>query len=164
MAEALLRRRFDERGVAANVGSAGFLGAGFAPMHETIITMAEDGIDVSGHQSRDVTPELISTVDLVLAMTRQHVIEVALLLPDHWQRIFQIRDFVRRADAVGRLAPGQSLDAWLAVVGAGRTRSGLLKGPLEDDIVDPVGGPRSGYEQTRRILDDLLTRFADLLA
>jgi protein-tyrosine-phosphatase len=97
-------------------------------------------------------------------MTRQHVIELALLVPDDWQRVFQLRDLVRRAEAVGRRTPGRPLDAWLAVVGAGRTRSGLLKGRLDDDIADPVGGPRSGYEQTRRILDDLLTRLAELLA
>jgi hypothetical protein len=32
-----------------------------------------------------------------------------------------------------------------------------------DDIADPVGRPRSEYEDTADELDDLLTRFVDLL-
>ena len=164
MAEAILRRRLDERGVSAQVGSAGFLGEGHPPMDDTIVTMAEDGLDVAVHRSRDVKPELILASDLVVAMTRQHVLELALLVPDDWQRVFQLRDLVRRAEAVGPRAPGQSLQTWLAFAGAGRTRSGLLAAPIDDDIADPVGGPRRGYEQTRRVLDDLLTRLADLVA
>jgi protein-tyrosine phosphatase len=161
MAEALLRRRMQERGVTGRVGSAGFLGSGHRATDDAIATMADIGVDLSGHRSRKVTADLLDGTDLVITMTRQHLIDIASLTPDGWERGFQIRDLVQRAVAVG--PRGQPFETWLASVNSGRSRAGLLSTPLGDDIADPIGGTRADYQRTRDVLDGLLTRLAAVL-
>jgi protein-tyrosine phosphatase len=163
MAEAILRRRLDQRDIKAEVASAGFLAPGYPAMDEAVATMAEDGFDLSGHLSRGVTREALTAADLVIGMTRQHLLELVLEVPDEWSHLFQLRDLVRRAEAVGRRPPGQSFDSWIAAVGDGRTRAGFLASPVTDDIPDPVGEPLAAYQRTRRTLDELLTRLAAVL-
>jgi hypothetical protein len=96
-------------------------------------------------------------------MTRQHLIELTLMAPDAWPRMFQIRDLVRRAQPVGARPPGESFEEWLENVGDGRTRSGILAASLSDDIADPIGQSDAVYERTRDELDELLTCLAELL-
>lgn len=163
MGEALLRRRLDVRRVPAQVGSAGFLESGAPAMAPAVEAMAQEGLDLSGHVSRQITAEMVDRADLIVTMTRQHVIELAVMVPEAWSKVFQLTDLVRRAEAVGPRRPEQPFADWLALVGAGRTRSELLAAPLSDDIADPVGLPRSAYERTRGVLEDQLSRLARLL-
>jgi protein-tyrosine phosphatase len=163
MAEAILRRRLDERGVAGQVSSAGFLAPDYPAMDEAIAAMAADGFDLSGHRSRSVTREALMAADLVIGMTRQHLLELVLETPDNWSHLYQLRELVQRAEAVGRRPAEQPFDVWLDAVGDGRSRAGFLTSPIEDDIADPVGEPPAVYQQTRRTLDDLLTRLAAIL-
>jgi protein-tyrosine phosphatase len=163
IAEAVLRRRLEERGIAATVSSAGLLPPGYPAMDDAVATAAEVGLDLAGHLSRTVTRELVVGADLVIAMERQHVVDLAVLAPDVWPKIFQLRDLVRRAEAAGRPARDRPLGDWLAELGAGRTPATVFAAPLADDIPDPVAGPRSAYDQTRQVLDELLTRLAALL-
>lgn len=79
MAAAIARRALADRGwnhVA--VASAG-LGAPYgAPASENAVrVLAERGLDLSGHSSRPLTPELIDWADLVLAMSPAHLYGVA---------------------------------------------------------------------------------------
>jgi protein-tyrosine-phosphatase len=159
----LLRRRLDERGIDATVGSAGFLAEGYPATDDAVAVAADDGLDLAGHVSRTVTRDLLRSADLLIAMERQHVIDLAVLAPDTWPRIFQLRDLLRRAQAVGRRSPDRPFEDWLAELGAGRTPADVFANPLADDIADPVTGPRSGYDATRQLLDDLLTRLAALV-
>jgi protein-tyrosine phosphatase len=163
MAEVLLRQRLAERHVAANVDSAGFLGAGWPAVDEAVAAAADRGLNLVGRSSQTVNPELIGAADLVIAMERQHVVELAQLAPNAWPRVFQLRDLVRRAEASGDRAPDQPFDAWVAELGAARTTATVLAAPLSDDIADPMGGPRSGYDRTWELLDELLTRLAGLI-
>jgi protein-tyrosine-phosphatase len=164
MAEVLLQRRLGERGIDATVSSAGFLPEGYPAMDDAVASVADAGLDLAGHTSTTVTRELLGSADLVIAMERQHVVDLAVLSPDAWPRIFQVRDLVRRAENAGRRAPDRPIRDWLAELGAGRTPADVLTEPLADDIPDPVAGPRSGYDLTRQILDDLLTRLVVLIA
>ncbi len=163
MGEALLQRRLDERGAAALVGSAGFLSGGAPPTEPAIEAMAAEGLDISEHRSRQLTPDLVEEADLVVTMTRQHLVELTLMVPDAWPRMFQARDLVRRAELAGRRPPEQPFADWLAAVGEGRTRAGILSASLSDDVADPVGLPDSAYDATKQLLDDLLTRLAALV-
>jgi len=163
MGEVLLRRVLESRQLPARVGSAGFLESGAPAMPPAIETMADEGLDLSGHVSRQLDPPMVDQADLIVTMTRQHVIQLAVMAPEAWPRVYQLTDLVRRAESVGRRAPEQPFADWLALVGAGRTRSGLLADKLSDDIDDPVGGPRSAYDRTKVILDDQLSRLARLL-
>jgi protein-tyrosine-phosphatase len=163
MAEALFRRRLDERRVAAVVRSAGFLEGGAPATEQAVDAMAAEGLDISGHLSQAVTIDLVRQADLVITMTRQHLIELTVMVPDAWPRMFQAVDLVRRAEKVGPRPPGRSFAEWLAAVGEGRTRAGILGASLSDDVADPVGLSAAVYERTKTRLDDLLTRLAALV-
>ncbi len=115
MGEALLRRRLDERGIDAVVTSAGLLRGGAPATEAAVEAMAAEGLDISGHRSRQVTPELIAEADLVVAMARQHLIEMTLMAPDAWPRMFQAVDLVRRGEEAGRRPEEQSFADWLAL-------------------------------------------------
>lgn len=163
MAEALLRRRLDERGAAARVESAGFLDAGQPAAEEAVATMAKDGYDLTGHLSQTVTPAMVGGADLALTMAHQHVVELGVMVPDDWSKIFQLRDFLRRAELAGSRRNGQPFSTWLEDVGTGRTRAQLLGGCGEDDIADPIGQPQREYDRTKYLLDELLTELARLI-
>ncbi|MDQ1428912.1 MAG: protein-tyrosine phosphatase [Acidimicrobiaceae bacterium] len=163
MGEALLKRRLGERGIDSRVKSAGLMPGGSPATDPAIEVMAAVGLDISRHRSRQITEAVVGLADLVVTMTRQHLIELTLMAPDAWPRMFQIRDLVRRAQPVGPRPPEQSFEEWLEKVGDGRTRSGILAASLSDDIADPIGQSDAVYERTRDELDELLTRLAELL-
>lgn len=163
MAEVLLRRRLAERGVSATVRSAGLMPGGVPPADEAIAAMAAAGLDLSGRRSHQVSGPIIESADLIIAMTRQHIVELTLITPDAWAKMFQIRDLVRRAELLGARPPAQSLGDWVAAVGEGRSRAAILTSSLTDDVADPIGQPAPVYERTAQLLDDLLTRLVRLL-
>ena len=156
MAEALLRRRLEVAGVDARVGSAGFLVEGEPATDDAIQTMLGYDLDISDHRSRVVTPGLATSADLIVTMTGQHIAELAGVDPGAWPRAFPLRNLVRRAQVVGRRRPDEPLDQWAARMGAGRTPRDVLSAPASDDVQDPIGMPRSAYEQTAADLDQLL--------
>jgi protein-tyrosine-phosphatase len=164
MAEVLLRRRLDERGVLAHVGSAGFLEAGLPAMEDAVATMAEDGYDLSGHRSRIVSVDMVNQADLVLAMSHEHAIELGVMAPDAWSKYFQIKDFLRRVESTGLQRHGRPFSVWLKEIGGGRTRAGFLTGNREDDVADPVGQSRQQYERTKWLLDELCIKLAAVLS
>lgn len=73
MAEAMLRQRLEQAGRCVEVRSAG-VGAlsnypADAPAQEL---MARQGLDISAHRARQVTPELSRWADLILVMESHH--------------------------------------------------------------------------------------------
>jgi protein arginine phosphatase len=74
MAEVLLDRALKERGVeGVTVGSAGTGAWDGAPVSEGAYLVAlENGLDLSAHQARLLTRELVEQADLILTMSRQH--------------------------------------------------------------------------------------------
>jgi protein-tyrosine-phosphatase len=163
MAEALLRRRLEERGIKARVSSAGLLPGGAPATEAAIETMAVDGLDISEHISRQVSVPLLEASHLVITMTRQQLVELTVMAPTAWPRMFQIRDLVWRSEQVGPWPPSEPFADWLRAVGRDRNRSELLSAPLSDDVADPIGQSAAFYERTRRVLDDLLSRLATLV-
>ena len=132
-------------------------------MEYAIATMADDGFDISGHRSRQVTPAMVEAADLVLAMTRQHVMELTVMCPEAWPRLHRATELVRLAEAAGARPADIGFGAWVDQLGAGRTRAGLMAASPAEDVADPVGQPRRAYDQTKEILDGLMTRLAGLL-
>lgn len=163
MGEALLRDRLAARRVDARVASAGLLPGGAPATDAAITAMAAVGLDISRHVSRQVTPDLLEGVDLVVAMAREHAIEVTLMAPERWGRVFPLRDLVRRAEAQGPRLSGGGFHEWLAGVGEGRARSDLLGSLGRDDVDDPTGLGAATHRRTVHALDEQLTRLADLL-
>lgn len=75
MAEALLRRLLTDAGRPdITVGSAGTAAIDGAPASEgAYLVGLEQGLDLSGHRARLLSPVLLSEADLVLTMSRGHV-------------------------------------------------------------------------------------------
>lgn len=166
MAAALLAERLAEAGVEAVVESAGTMRdyEGHPATGHGVACMAERGLDTSAHLSRRITPEMFKAADLIVGMGRAHVREVVIVANDTWSRAFTLKELVRRGEQHGPRRSGQSLEAWLAAVSAGRRMSDMAGDSRDDDVADPVGGPKQAYDQTAALLEDLTARLARLIA
>ena len=153
----------DDAPEEVEVASAGLLPGGHASPPEVVTVMAELGIDLSGHRSTQVSPELVAASDVVVALARRHAGEVVLLDPEAFGRTFTLKELVRRGDRVGRRAPEETLDAWLGRLHDGRQRTDLVGRSDADDVSDPLGGPLSAYRTTARELGTLVDQAAALL-
>ena len=162
MAEAFLRHRLDALGVDATVSSAGLLRSGIGPTDDAIAVMAALSLDTSAHRSTRMTVDLIEKADLVVGMAREHVREAVALVPSAWPKSFTLKEFVRRAEWVGRREPDQPFDEWVAKVHAGRSRTELLGASSDDDVADPIGRPRPAYERCAQEISRLVDAMAAL--
>ena len=164
MAEVLLRHHLERAGVAATVSSAGLWEGGAPATDHGVATMAERGLDLSGHTSRRLTDEMLRQADLVIAMTRLHAREAAVLHPDTLRKTFTLKELARLAAVAGERRADEPFDVWIGRVGEHRTPSALLGVGHDDelDVADPVGGSRRDYEVTADLLDRLLTEVVDL--
>ena len=162
MATAILRRRFDERGIPAQVTSAGLYEAGHPAVEGALRALSARGLDAGEHRSRRLEADVVREADLVLALEREHVREVVVLEPEAWSRTFTLKEFVRRAAAAGPRGPDESLSGWLARLHGGRRRADLLGSSPDDDVLDPTGGSPEDYEATMEELDALLSSLVAL--
>jgi protein-tyrosine phosphatase len=163
MAQALMRARAAERGGKVRAASAGFGEPGHAPPRRVIQTMDRVGLDVSGHVSRQISGQLVEAADVIVAMTRQHLIDVVTLVPDAFTRTFTLHELVRRATAAGPPLPRETQADWIRRLHGGRTRASILALDRADDVVDPLGRRLSAFDRTREEIDALVSSFADLL-
>jgi protein-tyrosine phosphatase len=86
IAEALLR---DALPPEITVESAGFNAlVGFQAHPEVLGVMADQGIDVSGHRGRTLTPSMALAADLILVMDKQQKELCSRLVPSARGRIF----------------------------------------------------------------------------
>ena len=152
MAEGLLRHRADAAGLDVHVSSAGILAGGSPATDHAVAVCADRGIDISGHVSRRLDRDLVENADLVICMARDHLREAVVASPAAFPRTFTLRELVRRIDA--------NPQATLGDLNAGREIADYIKHDTTDDVADPVGLPRSRYEETVWELDGLLTRVA----
>jgi protein-tyrosine-phosphatase len=78
MAEAFARKIAERRGIQdLNVSSAGTNAFDNVPAtDEALLVGMERGLDLTGHRSRTLTPEIVSEADLVFVMTPSHVEQV----------------------------------------------------------------------------------------
>ena len=163
MAEALFREGLSRRAPIVAT-SAGFLPPG-APCPEPVLeVMAEVGIDLSGHSSRRVSADLVASAALVIAMTRQHVVDLAVEFPRDWDRFFTLSDLVERARAAGERGSDETLREWGARLQSGRQRADLLQLSAERDIADPIGRPLRTFRRVRDQLADLVGGLAGFVA
>lgn len=96
MAEGFLRAAL---GTGARVGSAGLRAQeGYAPHLEAIRLMAERGINITPHRSRQVTADLALGADLILVMERVQKEACESLAPSVRGRVFLLGQWLA-ADA-----------------------------------------------------------------
>jgi protein-tyrosine-phosphatase len=163
MAQAILSGMLAQSGNATEVVSAGLLEGGRPMAPEAIEAVAADGPAMDGYASRRLSTEDVMGADLVLGMTRRHVREVVVLVPEAWLYTFTLKELVRLGEAHGPRGRGQPLQSWLAEVSVGRERSALFGAGLIDDIEDPLGGTPARFAGTAAELRDLCRRLVDLL-
>jgi protein-tyrosine phosphatase len=164
MAEVLLRHHLAAAGVAATVSSAGLYEGGRPATAHGVEAMAERGLDLSGHVSRQMDLDMLEQADLVVAMAREHVREAAVLRPDALAKTFTLKGLARGAEAIGPRPADEPFAAWLARVASTRSGSALVGTGYDDqlDVADPVGRGRVDYEVTANLLDGLLRRVVAL--
>ncbi len=134
LAEALARGKFSEVGVTdVEIRSAGSSTTPGLPASEGALRAADrHGLDLTGHRSTPLDPQLVEWADLILAMSDSHL-EAARTLGSTGREIL-LTEFV---------------------TGEGRE-------PESRNVPDPLGGGDEVYEQTfttlEGLIDELLQR------
>jgi tRNA threonylcarbamoyl adenosine modification protein (Sua5/YciO/YrdC/YwlC family) len=100
MAQALLKKALGERDKAeVEVLSAGISAlTGMAATAQTRQLLWQEGIDVSGHRSQQVSRQLLQGSDLILVMGKSHEEEVLRLAPEVKNRLFLLKEFAKITD------------------------------------------------------------------
>jgi protein-tyrosine-phosphatase len=156
-----MRARLEERGVDAQVDSAGLLAEADSPSEGLVAILRNWDVDLGTHVSRRLTTDAIESADLVITMEHFQVAEVAQVVPEAWTRTFTLREVTRRAERIGVRGRNEQFVEWRARLGAGRMRTDLV-GAWHVDIADPIGQGATGIERTADEIDHLVRRFADL--
>lgn len=133
MAEGLLRFFLEQQGrkdvqiMSAGTGSM----SGMGPTPETVEVMWPEGVDVSGHLSQQLTPDLIHHADAVFCMEEGHREVVLMMDPEAEPKTFMLRNFEKK-DSDG-----------------------------EESIPDPIGQPMSVYQHCAKVIKEAVKRVAD---
>lgn len=129
LAEAIARRKVEERDWEhVEVGSAGVGAFDGAPASGGSLRVASaNGLDLGGHGSRLLTPELVGWADLVLTMSFGHLV-----------RVFE-------------LGGGEHAAVITDFAAGTETEGGGTGG-----VPDPIGGPDEDYVVTYQVLDALI--------
>ena len=122
--------------------------------------LERSGIDASGFTARQLTAELLSGADLVVAAAREHRATAARLHPAAMARtvtLCDLSDLLREVTAE-ELHAGDSGASWVRQVGSAASgRRGAVHARQDGvDIVDPIGGPPSLFAQMAAEVDDAL--------
>jgi protein-tyrosine phosphatase len=150
-------------GDGVTVSSAGTRAREGDPAAEGSAVLAEHrGLDLGGHRSRPVSPELVARADLVLTMSERQRDHCASLTAGAATRVYTVREFARLLDAVDAAdappAPAGRL-AWLRdQAHLARPRALPPTGP--EDISDPIRASWPVWAELGEDLDDLLDRIA----
>jgi protein-tyrosine-phosphatase len=164
MAEAILRSVLAERGVDWPIWSVGVLEAGHPMVEEAAAALGPDGPSMADHRSKTLTTSDVREADIIFGMAREHVREVAVLVPEAWGRTFTLKEFVRRSQSFPPWFPDQPFASWLTAVHQGRDRQDMQGDSAEDDVADPIGGTPADFAATARLLRTLCTKVADKLS
>lgn len=168
MAEAMLRRRLDERGIDVAVSSSGLTPPGRPAPAEVVERMAQRGLDLSAHRSRTVDADIIAEADLVIGMERRHLTELIGITPEAYTRFFTLPELVRRIEdlAVDPDRPASApadLEAVLAAIAETRGRRELLRITVAEEVPDPMGRAPKVYDRVVDELTDLIDRLVEAL-
>lgn len=154
MAQALLQASLENR---AQVSSAGVLAMTQPADPQAVRVCARAGLDLRQHLATRLSPGLIDTVgaDLVLGMSRRHVMAIVEQVPSAWERTFTYREFADRAVMAPR-ATSESVKTWVARLAWGREFSAWASaGGSEMDIADPMGRGRWRFRRSFHEIDQL---------
>jgi hypothetical protein len=124
----LLRRELAGRN-GAEMWSAGFASEDQQALPEAVAAMAEVGIALRPHRTRLLDTGQCRRADLVAAMTRRHVIGVALVSLETWPRTVPLGDLLAQARRVGPRAGAEPARDWVRRLHGERHRAELFALP-----------------------------------
>ena len=135
MAEGYFKKMLKESSKDISVASAGTATfPGMKASQEAVEVMREIGIDISGHQSNEITRDMIKDSDIILVMEPAHMDVVAGMVPEKKDDIFFLRQFEKK-DTLDKFIPdpiGKSMTFYRNVLNVIKTSTeGFLKW-LED--------------------------------
>lgn len=156
MAAGLTRKLMEDRSIEVTVASGGTISAGAPATDEAIQVMAARGIDIEGHVSRKFDDVLQDEPEIVIALAREHALEVVDWRPDLCTRTFTLKELARRSETLGERREDQSIADYLAPLSAGRNKSDLTALSRKDDVSDPIGRSRRRYEKCADELEILI--------
>lgn len=152
-------------GLPVEVSSAGTLETRDRSVPRDLLEVARlAGVDLSEHRSRSVRTSSLGDLDLVVGMATEHVAAAVVDAGAPLERSFTLIELVRLLEqAPIPDDPDPDKRATRAVEEAHRRRQASDTFVPDEDVADPIGGPRSGYEEMTSIVRDLCERLARAL-
>lgn len=174
MAEAMLRRMAEERGLDVEVRSAGVSTADGLPISSyAAVALQRRNVPLPGG-STSLSGREAAWADLILTMTAGHKRAVVERFPETADKIYTLKEFALSGDAaMDDLEEAERLYAeWQTKRALGQTaadevleRLRELQSRLPDfDIADPYGGPPELYERSADEIAAALAAALDKLA
>lgn len=149
------------------VGSAGVRARDGYPAADGTIALAEArGLDVSGHRSRLVTPDLVVSSELILTMSDRQREACTMLSTRATGRTFMLLEFVRLLEAVDLdAAPSDPAERPRWIRDAAHRARPMARPPAgSENIADPMGRAWPEWEAMGEQLDAVIGRIAAVLA
>ena len=174
MAEAMFRRLAEERGVEAEVRSAGIAALPGAPMSEQAAeVLRARGIETPDFRSTELDEELVKWADLILTMTVRHKSYLIGRFPDAVEKTHTLKEFaVSDPETAALIRERESLAAELQlklalgqpVTEEEREKLLELERKLPDsDVDDPIGGGKERYEAAAAEIETAVRAVLDRL-
>lgn len=162
MAEALLRRRLERRGVeGVDVSSAGTRAAWSGATEQARAVVAEMGGDLGSHRACRADCGLLESADLVVVMTADHVIDVAHECPEALDRVFKLTELVRLLGEHGSRRPGEPLRELARRLASGRSEKPWADSRGDPDVPDPMGESLAVYRDLAARIDAALSELVE---
>ena len=155
IAKALLDRH--ALGMPVRVRSVGLLDLGPAPTLPEILELGSaHGLDLRRHRASYIGREQLSGADLVLGLERSHVAGAVVDGNAPYDKTFALREFVDLLQDVGPV-PDEMDHAAVARKVVSQVHAARPRGfQAGQDVRDPFGGPKRGYEEMFRVVDGLV--------
>lgn len=158
MAEVMAQEILDDRGVPAEVVSAGLLPGGVMASSGSRRAMRRRGLDLEHHVSHTVDADTVAAADLILTMERRHLASVAELDLSAIERSFTLKELAELTTVVGPRSETASIAEWITAAHRMRIPTTVLSMSEDADVDDPMGGPSRLYRKAAEEIDRLLHR------
>ena len=162
MAEVLLRARLATVAPEVVVGSAGLLFDDRPADRHAVRVMAKRGLDLSNHQARTISIEMLRDTSVIIGMERNHVREVGNLDLDLFPRSFTLPELVACIDVMGPRSVDVDLRTWVERAGSARSPFDYDVHDPQSEIADPMGGSVRAFRACADRIDGLLETFVGL--
>lgn len=155
LAAAVARARIDAAGLPVVVTSAGQLEAGLPAVDDMVDVARRMGVDLSEHRSTQLSPALVESVDLVVTMAGEHVVDLVALAPEVRSRTVTLKEWAAATESGRPLTDwsAEGVATWAALT-TQRPLEVLLSGEL--DVDDPIGRSRRHYRRAAAEIQALL--------